>query len=134
MLANPVDYLTNPVKRVGVYLGPDIWVFEDQLTKAFSWMTRVGAGRHFPGIPIGWYQQHQVAAIDELRTLSHKLVGATERPDYFRVKEGQFQVFDESTQRWKWTGLTPRALFKIVDQKIRREFAPYPDPRISGGT
>jgi len=41
-----------------------------QNTKAmFSWLTRVGIGRHFPGMPIGWYQVHQFCAI---RNIEHR--------------------------------------------------------------
>jgi hypothetical protein len=32
----------------------------------FPWLTRVGIGRRFPGMPIGWYQIHQMCAIGNI--------------------------------------------------------------------
>lgn len=40
---------------------------EHKLKLAFSWLTRKGIGRRFPGMPIGWYQAHQCAALDVLQ-------------------------------------------------------------------
>jgi hypothetical protein len=37
---------------------------EKDLKRVFAWLTKSGMGRHFPGMPIGWYQCHQFKAID----------------------------------------------------------------------
>lgn len=39
---------------------------ERELLGAFVWVTRAGAGMPFGSVPIGWYQQHQTAALDTL--------------------------------------------------------------------
>ena len=45
----------------------NIWGNETKLRNAFSWLTRIGAGRKFGSLPIGWYQQHQCACLDILK-------------------------------------------------------------------
>jgi len=40
---------------------------EDNLGNTFEWLTRNSMGRHFPGMPIGWYQIHQIAAMDYIQ-------------------------------------------------------------------
>lgn len=42
---------------------------EDQLRRAFSWLTRIGAGVKFGSRPIGWYQVHQCYALDYITEL-----------------------------------------------------------------
>jgi hypothetical protein len=41
----------------------------------FSWLTRVGIGMRFPGTPIGWYQSHQICAIDNIEHRAKKKLG-----------------------------------------------------------
>lgn len=43
---------------------------EDDLRKTFSWLTRVGVGVKFGSRPIGWYQQHQMCAIEEIEKVA----------------------------------------------------------------
>lgn len=51
---------TKPLSLVNVYQD------ETMLRRAFSWLARIGAGPKFGSRPIGWYQMHMCAAIDEL--------------------------------------------------------------------
>jgi len=54
------------------------------LGRVFAWLTRTGMGRHFPGTPIGWYQQHQCHAIDVLDEVFGK--GADLRVEHGMVR------------------------------------------------
>jgi hypothetical protein len=135
MFANPADYLTNcqscgylenpPKSGGGIYLGDKIWEHgaDDKLSRAFAWLTRTGAGRRFPGMPIGWYQAHQVAALDALHEHARRFATGSP-PEYFRLHLGgfqlqQFQFFNEGTKHWEWMELTPRMLFEIADRRVR---------------
>jgi len=52
----------------GIQIGSCLWGSgsepEALRLRAFQWLTRNGMGRRFPGMPIGWYQQHQCAALE----------------------------------------------------------------------
>lgn len=118
LFQNPIDFLSNPASG-GVYIGPDMWGGQQEnvlLASVFSWLTRVGAGPHFGSRPVGWYQQHQVAAIDALEEWGKRAVAY---PSYYRVKGGQFQAYDEPKKRWINLGLTPHQLYGIADRLAR---------------
>ena len=42
------------------------------LRAQFSWLARSGIGRHFGTMPIGWYQSHQMCALQEIE---HRAIG-----------------------------------------------------------
>jgi hypothetical protein len=44
----------------------------------FPWLTRVGIGRRFPGMPIGWYQMHQMCAIRNIEHRARKKLGLSQ--------------------------------------------------------
>jgi hypothetical protein len=91
----------------------NIWQDESALRRAFAWLTRTGAGRRMP-MPIGWYQQHQVAAIDALLARA-KSKGISD-PQLFRTKSRQF--FAKSDHKWIDLELSPHQLFAIADRQI----------------
>lgn len=88
---------------------------EEALRKAFAWLTRTGAGRRFPGMPIGWYQQHQVAAIDAL--VARAKSQGIDDPTLFKTRAGQ--LFVKHGRKWIDLRLSPRQLFEIADRKAR---------------
>lgn len=63
-LAQPYD---PPYRRHTVDLSAEIWNNENKLRKAFSWLTRIGAAPKFGTLPIQYYQQDQVKAIDAIK-------------------------------------------------------------------
>ena len=80
---------------------------EPSLRKAFSWLTRIGAGRYFGNIPIGWYQAHQFAALEWL-----EMTGAESARLHRGRIQGKFGL--------EWRDLTSaRELFDIADRKCR---------------
>lgn len=42
---------------------------DNKLRAVFSWLTRIGAAPALGSRPIGWYQQHQCAAIEYLKSV-----------------------------------------------------------------
>lgn len=43
------------------------WTGRDEdLRRAFAWLARTGVGVRFGSRPVGWYQQHNMAAIDAI--------------------------------------------------------------------
>lgn len=55
------------------------------LARAFQWLTRNGIGVRFGGRPVGWYQQHQVCAIDAIEAAAKQAGGDLSR---VQVKRG----------------------------------------------
>jgi hypothetical protein len=51
-------------------IGPGV-----DLSRAFKWLTRVGIGVRAGSRPIGWYQQHQVCALDALEAAASSKLG-----------------------------------------------------------
>ncbi len=49
----------------------DCFLDDNKLRQVFSWLTRIGAAPKFGSRPIGWYQQHQCAAIEYLEKHRH---------------------------------------------------------------
>lgn len=60
-----------------------------QIERLFAWLTRNGIGRKFGSLPIGWYQAHQIAAINIIQDAGGDVV---------RVKHGTIQTLRDS----KW--------------------------------
>jgi hypothetical protein len=89
---------------------------EAKLGAAFKWLTRIGAGRHFPGTPIGWYQSHQINALDILHERAKaRAPGAVE----FRSRKGEIDAKDPQTGKWVYLGVSGRQVFDEADRRTR---------------
>ncbi len=103
-------------------IGPHLWgrtaASEDALAAAFRWLARVGVGVHFGSRPIGWYQQHQVAAIEAIEEAARAngLSGSFE----VRARDGVVEARDRT--RWAlWIPLgTVRDFYRAADARARR--------------
>jgi hypothetical protein len=85
-----------------------------QLHRVFRWLTRNGMGRHFPGMPIGWYQQHQIHAID---VIVERAKAQNLPLDAFRVHKGEVEA--RGADR-KWVRLvSTRTVFDEADRRSR---------------
>lgn len=47
-------------------IGSEIWGDDNKLSRVFRWLTRIGAAPKFGSMPIHYYQQDQVKAIESL--------------------------------------------------------------------
>lgn len=79
------------------------------LKRAFTWLTRTGAGRKFGSLPIGWYQMHQMAA---LNILEQRCDGLN-----VRCKQGHIQAKQGGT--WH-TVMSAIELFQSADSRARK--------------
>lgn len=116
-------------------LGTGLWgrssESERRLHNAFSWLTRSGIGHHFGrGLPISWYQAHQVCALDEINRRAAQAVGVAMATnldgsqrvaeDYdAKVKNGMVYVRRDGQRRYKQIG-SVRELFDAADRCSRR--------------
>lgn len=55
-----------------VNLSDDIWKNDALLRRAFSWLTRAGLAPKFGTLPIAYYQQDQIKALDGINELASK--------------------------------------------------------------
>ena len=103
-------------------LGDVLWGpgSDDARARAFRWLTRIGAGRHFPGMPIGWYQQHQCAALEILKQIA-KEAGC---PPTFKACCSKGVIYgydrggnDRGPRRVRLC--TARELFEVADRAAR---------------
>jgi len=83
------------------------------LGRVFQWLTRNGMGMHFPGTPIGWYQNHQIHAIETIQQKVRSIPGATMN---VRVRHGMLES-RRSDGGWVSLGLSTR---EVYDQASRR--------------
>lgn len=93
---------------------PGLDVTSTDHAKLFAWLTRNGMGVRFGSRPIGWYQQHQCAALDYIATLC-KRVGAD--PTCVRVRGGNVEARVSvafAPVRWVLVGTTS-AVFAAAD-------------------
>ena len=80
-----------------------------KLKAFFSWLTRIGAGRKFGSLPIGWYQMHQCNCYDILKDM----IGTNE----YRFHGGYAQMLENG----KWFNvILPSELFRQADVKTRK--------------
>lgn len=90
------------------------------LARAFQWLTKNGMGRHFPGMPIHWYQMHQIAALDVIRD---KAAAAGASLAKVRVRHGIVEANHEdglTGAKTKWVRLaSTREVFELADKKTR---------------
>lgn len=89
----------------------DVWINDDNLSRCFNWLTRIGASYKFGSLPIGWYQNHQCAAIKYLEDNTCKGIVC--------MRKGYIVSKDISTGKWIRI-ITPRELFRIADNTIRK--------------
>lgn len=68
-------------RRKGASCGVDLrWTGEDQdIKRAFTWLARTGIGVRFGSRPIGWYQQHNMAALDAIEAAAKREGGDLSR-------------------------------------------------------
>jgi len=106
--------------RSGVYLGSELWgsggEAEDKLRKAFSWLSRIGAGPKSGSRPIGWYQQHQVAAIDVIIDRAKK--SGVSDPEFFRHRAGIIEVWNEPAVKWRSLDISSNDVFRAAEKKV----------------
>lgn len=115
-------------------LGTGLWGRGDEserrLRSAFSWLTRNGIGHYFGrGLPISWYQSHQVCALDEIDRRAGQAVGVAMATnldgsqrvieDYdAKVSDGMVYVRRNGQRRYKQIG-SVRELFDAADRCTR---------------
>ena len=91
------------------------------LRRMFSWLTKSGIGRRFgSGIPIGWYQQHQMCAIDAIEDAARRKIGMAARSFDVTAKGGEvYARVGGKRERWVRVGST-REFFDKADRCARR--------------
>ena len=82
------EYFTHERYRPkAVNIGGDMWNDDRRLRNVFSWLTRIGAAPKFGTVPIHYYQQDQMKALDAI-------IAAAQRkgfePEWVRYKNGKF--------------------------------------------
>lgn len=87
---------------------------ESSLRAAFSWITRTGAGVKFGSRPIGWYQEHQVNALDELTRICAGPDGSK-----VRCRGGMFEYQMNGSRHWN-TAISAAELYRFADNKSRK--------------
>jgi hypothetical protein len=65
-------FLQDQARKRAVDLSDDIWADERKLRNAFSWLARIGAAPKFGSLPIAYYQQDQVRAIDAIKAAAQR--------------------------------------------------------------
>jgi len=100
---DPRAYLRALPARQAVNLTDAIWQNDRLLRNAFSWLTRVGVAPKFGTLPIAYYQEDQIKAIDKLTELANKKNLSLR---WVRNKNGFFEAYDGKNgwvrfaQRW----------------------------------
>lgn len=84
---------------------------ESTLRAAFSYLTRIGAAPAFGSRPIGWYQTHQVKAIEILES-------AFPAGGVLRCRAGIIEGKAPATRRWERL-FSADALFSAADTASR---------------
>lgn len=99
---------------------PINWSDERVISRAFAYATRTGIGLRMP-MPIGWYQIHQCAALDELERRGSLAVGReispASHPLSIRLRNGQFEA--RTSGPWRTCG-TPSEIFNAADENCHR--------------
>jgi len=100
---------------------------EGNLGKAFRWLTRNRMGMHFPGTPIGWYQNHQVNALDVIEERAKERGTSS----VVRCKSGVVQGLGSDG---KWQDLISASdVYRRADRRSRGE-EKRPEPALPPGT
>jgi hypothetical protein len=83
----------------------NVYKNDQDLGRAFRWLSRIGAAPKFGTLPIAWYQAHMCACIDVLKPYT-----------YVRCRYGVIQ----GRALGKWTDvITPSRLYDVADKAIR---------------
>ena len=92
----------------------------DTIRQAFSWLTRSGIGRRWPGMPIGWYQCHQMHAIDAINDAALACGIDPEQNNNARIWYNKIgHVFCKATGRSAVMLDTVGSLFHTADERAR---------------
>lgn len=75
--------------------GQGVDVTGTDLRVLFPWLTRARMGRRFGSVPIGWYQQHQCAALNYIANIAR-----ANRCDPTRVRVRNGHVFAARGKDW----------------------------------
>jgi len=125
---NPRDFVVSPDRSImarATDLSDDIWGNEAKLKRAFSWLTKIGLAPKFGTVPIHYYQQEQIAAIDKLKALA---AAKGIQMQWVRYKKGNVYVYD--ARQWHplahvYNGeATPLAESEVVEPEGDEEFDP----------
>ncbi len=81
-----------------VNLGKIIWGDDTQLRKAFSWLTRIGVAPKFGSMPIAYYQQDQVKAIETIERLAKEKGFDPNEPLLLKYKNSR--IYAQSGNQW----------------------------------
>jgi len=97
---------------------PIDWTSEHDVKNAFVYATRTGIGRMM-SMPIGWYQIHQCAALDELEKRARARLACTDTTTTIEVKLtcGVFYARRDGMQYVRV--VTSREVFDVADKKAR---------------
>lgn len=87
----------SPPDPKAVNISDDIWKNDALLRKAFTWLTKCQLGPKFGSMPIHYYQQDQIKALDKLKAAGAKK-GINLR--FVRWRNGNIQGFDEAKGKW----------------------------------
>jgi len=104
---------------------PIDWSNKQAVSRAFMTATRYGIGQQFGSLPIGWYQMHQCAALDELERRAREATGAKHHVDV-HLKGGTFYaravLHDDGHMTDHGPEVAcgiPREIFAVADKKAR---------------
>ncbi len=87
------------------------------LRRLFSWLTKSGVGVKFGSRPIGWYQQHQMCAIDVIRDRAQRATNVQGPRVEFDVKESKGEVYAKHGKRARWVRVgSTRELYAAADR------------------
>lgn len=112
-------------------IGPEIWGMDERskhkLGRVFAGLTRMGLAPHYDSRPIGYYQQEQCAAIDELTEHAVRAGVITEpRSESFavRTRGGIVEARSARTARGTlWRRLDASFMLKrAIQARIRRQY------------
>lgn len=89
--------------------------------RIFKWLERTGVGRRYgSGIPIGWYQAHQICAIEAIEDAARRKIGTAARSFDVMAKKGEvYARVGGKRERWVRVGST-REFFDKADRCSRR--------------
>jgi hypothetical protein len=85
---------------------------DSKLRRVFTWLTKIGAAPAFGSRPIGWYQQHQCAAIEYLE----KVRGCAS--NQLRCRVGVVQSLAPDGKSWI-AEISARQLYAHADNYCR---------------
>ena len=94
---------------------------DEGYARIFKWLEKTGVGRRYgSGIPIGWYQKHQICAIEAIEAAAQRKIGVVARS--FDVKAIKGEVYARvGGRRESWARVgSVREFFDKADRCARR--------------